>query len=191
MFQATKLRARHEDVRSNAEAALPPPDAVTGESLLQVLRRTLANALEDLSSQLTKLIRPRFEADDRPTRDHASDERHALIQNRIRLFGTVLAALSRVDPAHVATGRSGLGSTVRARSLDSGDELAFAIVPIELVDGSPRNVTLASPIGQALLGSRVGDVVDIVTPSDTRRVRIEVIETIWQAADSWRDRPQH
>jgi transcription elongation GreA/GreB family factor len=187
MFQATKLRTRREHVRPNAEAALPPPDLATGESLLQVLRQTLANALEGLSSRLANLIRPRLESSGPTSDDYEPGERRVLIQERIKLLGAVLAALSRVDAADVAPGSAGLGSTVRARSLDGGDELEFVIVPLELVDGSPRKVTLASPIGQALLGVRTGDTVDIVTPSDHRRMRIESIETIWQAADSWRD----
>jgi transcription elongation GreA/GreB family factor len=59
-------------------------------------------------------------------------------------------------------------------------------VPFDLADGTAGKVTPASPIGQAILGARQGDVVEITTPVRTRVVHVEHVVTIWDALAEWR-----
>lgn len=88
-----------------------------------------------------------------------------------------LEQLQGAEVAHSARTRAGLGSIVRVRDQATNEELTFTIVPFDLADGTADRVTPASPVGQAILGARAGDVVDIVTPARTRRARVEHVAT--------------
>jgi transcription elongation GreA/GreB family factor len=145
------------------------------------LKSALAEELERVAAEMAL----RVQADVARTADAPASPRRSVLQERIRFLGALVAALPGVDSEHLRRGRIGLGSTVRARDLDSRETLTFTIVPGDLVDGSPDKVSLASPMGQALVGSRAGDLVVFETPARVRRLHIERMRTIWQTLDGW------
>ncbi len=108
-----------------------------------------------------------------------------MVQERIRFLGALIAGIQGADPAHLSRKCVGLGSVVRVRDLASEDVLTFTVVPFDLADGTSDRVPPASPVGQAILGTRAGDTVDIRTPARTRRVRVEHVATIWDMLDQW------
>ncbi len=57
-----------------------------------------------------------------------------------------------------------LGRTVTIRDLELGDEEVYAIVGSTEADPSKGRISNNSPMGLALLGKRVGDVVTVRTP---------------------------
>lgn len=169
-------RAKREDVRSSAEAALPPPDGKADESLIRRLERTLSVALDELSTGSHHL--PDTPVGPTPgtySRDEAT-----------QLFRSVLVALSSTDIQHVSLDRTWLGSLIKVRDVKTKEYLDFQIVPFELVDGSLERVTVASPIGRALVGTRPRDTVQLVTPAASRKVRVEELKTIFDVVDAWR-----
>jgi transcription elongation factor GreA len=149
--------------------------------IVQDLETALADELERVSARLLAALES-----GRSGANGAAGRSRAQLQDRLRLVGSLLAGLKAVDPAHVRRGRVGLGSAVRARNVSSEDLHTFLVVPFELADGTPEKVTPASPIGQAMLGAKEGDIVEIVTPARTRVLRIEQVATIWDALEGWR-----
>jgi transcription elongation factor GreA len=71
-------------------------------------------------------------------------------------------------------GRAGLGSAVRVRADDGGD-VAYVLVGRRRPESGPAEVSLSSPVGKALLGAVVGDLVHVDLP-DGRRRTLEVLE---------------
>jgi transcription elongation factor GreA len=68
-----------------------------------------------------------------------------------------------------------LGSTVSFSDPNAGREQTFTIVdPLEAKPAEGR-LSSVSPVGGALLGHRVGDVVDVRTPKGIRRLMIAAI----------------
>ena len=149
--------------------------------VVQDLESTLADELERASASLMAMLQS-----DSPNANGSAGYRRTELQDRIRFLGSLLAGLEHVDPAHVRRNRVGLGSAVRAREIQSEDLHSFLVVPFDLADGTPDKVTPASPIGQAMLGAKQGDVLEIATPVRTRVMRIEQVVTIWDALDRWR-----
>ena len=66
----------------------------------------------------------------------------------------------------------GLGSTVNLRDLDLDDELSYMIVDPISADPTNDKISISSPVGQALLGKKVGDSVEVNTPGGKSRLEI-------------------
>jgi transcription elongation factor GreA len=149
--------------------------------LVNDLRVLLSDEMERRADELVSLLAETLSSNGNGT----ENEHVSAVQDRIRIVGALIASLNGTDPASVARGRVGLGSVVRVRDLDSYETQTFTIVPIDLVDGTENRVTLASPVGQAIMGARPGDTVDISTPSHSRSVSIEHVTTIWDSLNEW------
>ena len=68
-----------------------------------------------------------------------------------------------------ANGVAGLGSTVRVAD-EAGETMEFALVGRRAADSNRREVSLASPVGKALVGVRPGDVARVALPSGRERL---------------------
>ena len=66
----------------------------------------------------------------------------------------------------------GLGSSVTVRDGETGEEETYTIVGSAEADPSNGRISNESPMGQALMGKRAGDVVDVQTPAGTLQVEI-------------------
>jgi regulator of nucleoside diphosphate kinase len=83
------------------------------------------------------------------------------------------AEVVRADdvPADVVT----VHSTVRIRDLDSGVSTVYTIVFPTEADTAERRISVLAPIGTAMIGYRVGDVIAWSTPGGERRLQIEAV----------------
>jgi regulator of nucleoside diphosphate kinase len=66
-----------------------------------------------------------------------------------------------------------LHSTVRIRDLDTGRSVVYTVVFPTEADTAQRRISVLAPIGTALIGYRVGDVIEWATPGGERRLRVE------------------
>jgi regulator of nucleoside diphosphate kinase len=77
------------------------------------------------------------------------------------------------DPFEVPPDLVTMNSTVELRDLESGEIETYTIVYPERADVASERISVLAPIGRAVLGSRVGDVVPVQVPSGWRRIRVE------------------
>ena len=91
----------------------------------------------------------------------------AVQEARIAQVEALLRSASIID-GHAVDGRAGLGSTVRVVD-EHGRTADYTLVGRHNAASGPGQVSSASPVGTALLGTRTGDVVDVVLPSGRRR----------------------
>ena len=90
-------------------------------------------------------------------------------------------ALARFKPAQMST--IGVGAIVEIEDEESGEGRTFFLAPVGAGmtltgpggDGVLSVVTPASPIGKAVLGRRVGDVVDITVDGELREWQISFV----------------
>ena len=68
-----------------------------------------------------------------------------------------------------------MNSRVRVRDLDSEKETTYSLVFPRDADISENKISILAPLGSALLGYRVGDVIEWKAPAGLRRIRIEEI----------------
>ena len=80
-----------------------------------------------------------------------------------------------VDPAELPHDVVTMNSTVEIRDLKSGETETYTLVYPERADINANRISVLAPIGTAILGCRVGDVVRVKTPSGARRIRVEEI----------------
>jgi len=108
----------------------------------------------------------------------SAKNRQSTIQARYAQIQKRLADLSRIDVSGVPKDRAGLGSEVTVENLDSGEEVRYTLVIPELADGNRSFVSMASPVGKALMNRRVGDTVTITIPRGTLEYEVRRIVTL-------------
>lgn len=94
-----------------------------------------------------------------------------LLERRIaQLEERLLSAqITEPDPKN---GRVDVGERVRLRSLDSGKRLEVELVGRLEADASKGRISIASPLGKAILGLRRGEIVDVDAPRGKLRYKI-------------------
>ncbi len=97
----------------------------------------------------------------------------AFVEGRILTLKNILAN-AVVISSHGNKNRVDIGSTVVIRDVEYGDEETYTIVGSTEVDPSNGRISLKSPIGRALMGRKVGDIVEVQTPGGI--VEFEIIE---------------
>lgn len=145
--------------------------------MLSELRSRLGSELDRASAELeARLARP-LEAG-----QGAGDGRAARreLERRVRHLGALVAGLALVEPGSISADRAGFGSRVRLREIGSGREDTYVLMVGDLLDIDDGHVSLASPLGQALLGGRPGDHLRVATPGGEREYEILELETLPQ-----------
>jgi transcription elongation factor GreA len=77
-----------------------------------------------------------------------------------------------VDRSTLPTDRVVFGSRVRVLDLELNDEEDFILVGPGEEDYDQNKILLTSPIGQGLVGKKVGEVAEVPVPRGTLRLRI-------------------
>ncbi|MBE0597437.1 MAG: GreA/GreB family elongation factor [Desulfuromonadales bacterium] len=98
---------------------------------------------------------------------------------RIRFLSKRLEAAQVIDPVaqlQVAGGRVLFGATVTVD--DAGEEKTYSIVGGDETVPGLGVISWVSPLGKALLGKRVGDLVTFVAPMGERELEIVKVEYV-------------
>ena len=95
--------------------------------------------------------------------------------SRIRFLQKVLEHSRVIDPDVLPKDRVSLLSRVEFTNLSTNTRMEFQIVSPHEMDLEAGKISLKSPIGAALMGNKVGDIVDAQVPSGTIHLRIESI----------------
>ena len=107
--------------------------------------------------------------------DEAKNEQ-ARIEGRIRDLEEMLRNAEVVDQAGQPAGVVGVGSMVKVFDLEYEEEDTYTVVGATEADPAKLKVSTESPIGKALMGARVGAVVEAQTPGGPIRLRIDAIQ---------------
>ncbi len=107
----------------------------------------------------------------------AAREAQGMLQARINDLQDKLARGMIVDRTNLPTDRVVFGTKVRVLDLDLDDEEIFLLVGPGEEDYDENKILLTSPIGQGLLGKKVGEVSEIAVPRGTLKLRIVEIIT--------------
>ena len=94
------------------------------------------------------------------------------------LIPTLREGLERcrvVEPESVPKGVVTMHSKVKVRDLQAGESETYTLVFPDDADINEGRLSVLAPLGTALLGARVGDVVEFAAPAGTRRLKVEKI----------------
>jgi transcription elongation factor GreA len=106
---------------------------------------------------------------------HAARDEYALNESRIKNLEQRIKNVTVVDTSSVPEDMVFLGSIVKVKEVDSGDEDTFRIVG-EVgkldVESDILEVSAKSPLGEALVRARVGDTVTVHLAKATLKYKI-------------------
>ena len=108
---------------------------------------------------------------------HAAREQQGLEEAELRRFEERLASAQVVDASKQADGVVFVGSIVRLKDLKRGDDDTYRLVGELSGDAMAEHVEVSvnSPMGQALLKSRVGEVIRVDAPRGVKQFEIAEI----------------
>jgi transcription elongation factor GreA len=104
-----------------------------------------------------------------------SSDELARLDQQIAVLEERLASATVVQP-NPADGELGVGEFARVRDLDTGELLDYRIVGAGEANPAAGSISYSSPVGSALLGRRVGDVIEVKVPSGLLHLEILEIE---------------
>lgn len=109
---------------------------------------------------------------------HAAKERQGLVNARLNQLKHRAAEMAMIDFSKIPHDRVGLGSTVIVLDTVKDEEITYNLVTSEEADAPNGKISTSSPIGRALLGKEVGDVVRVQIPGGSKELEILKLTTI-------------
>lgn len=152
--------------------------------MITEMREKLGREIEALTHELTvslpQAIAQAVEMGDlRENSEYkAALERQQFVQARLGQLHQRLNQLTQLANTETPADRVGLGSRVTVLDLDSKESDTYMVVLAEMMDLDEGHVSLASPLGRALVDRRVGDEVELRLPRMTRRLRVTELVTM-------------
>jgi len=173
MSLASHLRAKKTAAKA---AAVWQPEQVRA-TLTPEGYAKLEQQLASLKEQRPRVIEEmQIAAIDKDFRENApltaARERKAHLDGRIKEIEAILRE-AKIVGAGAATSRARFGDTVLFRDLSSGREFRYTLVDPREANPSQGRLSVASPLGKAILGKEQGQVVEVAAPVGTMRCRIE------------------
>ena len=108
---------------------------------------------------------------------HAAKREQARLLGRIRIKQRVLANARVIDMSRLSNNDSvQLLSKVEMTNLANNSRMTYTIASPHEANLREGKISIKSPIAQALLGKKAGDVVEVRVPAGLLKLRIEHIE---------------
>ena len=107
---------------------------------------------------------------------HAAKERQGHIDAKKRELENKLANAQIIDVSKLSNEKVVFGTTVTLADTDSGETKKYTLIGQEEADLKKGKISVQSPVGKALIGHKVGDIVTIKTPAKTVEYEIQEIE---------------
>lgn len=105
--------------------------------------------------------------------DEAKNEQ-AFVEGRIATLENMLKNAKVIDDEDVKTDIVSVGTIVKVKDLEFGDEMEFTIVGSAEADPMKMKISNEAPIGAGLLGKKVGEIAEIQVPDGI--AKYEVLE---------------
>ena len=103
--------------------------------------------------------------------DEAKNDQ-AFNEGRIIQLENMLKNAVVVDESEIPTDKVSVGSIVKVMDYEFDEEVEYAIVGSAEADPMNFKISNESPVGSALLGKKVGDVVEVTVPSGVSKFEI-------------------
>lgn len=103
--------------------------------------------------------------------DEAKNDQ-AFLEGRIIQLEHMLKNASIVDESEVPNDVVNVGTIVKVKDYDFDEEVKFSIVGSAEADPLENKISNESPIGSALIGKKVGDVVEVQVPDGISKFEI-------------------
>lgn len=107
---------------------------------------------------------------------HAAKERQRFVEARVSMLKKRVSEIQLMNLEKIPADRAGFGSKLTLR--ENGRTATYELVMPEDSDPDRGLISVASPIGRALVGKEEGDEVEVPTPAGRRTFEIVGLVTI-------------
>lgn len=154
------------------------------EELKSKLEQEIQRLTHELQVVLPKAIETAVEHGDlRENAEYKSAlERQQFVQARLGHLTKRMQELSRIDLTEIPVDRVGFGSRVTVRDQRTKQDEVYTLVFGDYIDIETGQISMASPLGQTLLGKQVGDEVMLKLPRGSRKLKITELTTLPEMA---------
>jgi transcription elongation factor GreA len=151
------------------------PVALTpeGYSTLEVELETLKAERPRIAEQLHLAAADKDFRENAPL--EAARERQGQVEARIREIEAVLKTSTLVEEGPRTTHTVGVGSTVILSDLGTGEQSRYTLVSPSEANPAQGKLSIASPIGRAVMEQAVGAEVEVIAPAGKLQYRIDDI----------------
>lgn len=105
---------------------------------------------------------------------HAAKEAQSLLATRISQMENQLAKVRVIDETKLDNSKVMILSKVKVKNLKTKGEIVYVMVSEKEADMKAGKISIKSPIGAALMGKALGDVVDVTVPAGV--IQLEIID---------------
>jgi transcription elongation factor GreA len=109
---------------------------------------------------------------------HMAKQRQEFVRARLGQLKQRMADLSMINMANIPRDRAAIGSTLLVYDSTKEEKIEYKLVTSEESDVTKGLISTSSPIGRALMGKKVGDVSEVVTPAGKRELEVLKLTTI-------------
>jgi transcription elongation factor GreA len=139
----------------------------------------LEKELADLKGQRSQVMEDiQIAAADKDFRENAplaaAREQKSHLEGRIKEIESVLTQAKIIGEGQDTT-RAKFGDTIVLRDLSSGKEFSYTLVDPREANPTEGKLSVASPLGKAILDKQIGQTVEVAAPAGTFCCRIESI----------------
>ncbi|MBN2732174.1 MAG: transcription elongation factor GreA [Balneolaceae bacterium] len=106
----------------------------------------------------------------------AAKEAQGMLEKRIAELENALANARILDEKDIKTDKAYLLSTVTIHNHKVDKEVKYTLVSPDEADFKKNKISIESPIGKAILGSEVGEVVEVDVPAGKLKLEVKKIE---------------
>lgn len=152
------------------------------DEIREKIEGEIMNLTRELNVELPQRIKTAMEHGDlrENAEFKAAKERQAFVEARLNHLTSRMTELSKIDVTQMAYDKVGFGSKVKIRDLGMEEDFVFTITAGDFIDLDAGQVSLASPIGQGLLGAREGEEVTVQLPAGERIYKVLELSTLPQ-----------
>jgi transcription elongation factor GreA len=161
--------------------------------MLEELKARLQAEVERLNHEINFVLpkeieKARAHGDLRENSEYkAALERQQFATARVHHLRLRLSKLSDVSDKDIPKDRVGFGSRVTVQDLETKVRETYALTLGEFIEGDDAaaeiSVSMASPLGKALVGCKVGATVAITLPMGKRKLKVVQLVTVHQLAE--------
>ncbi|MDR3328930.1 MAG: transcription elongation factor GreA [Prevotellaceae bacterium] len=102
----------------------------------------------------------------------AAKDAQGLLEMKISQMETMLANAKVIDDSKIDTSKIQLLNKVKLKNLSNKTSMEYTLVTESEADFKSGKLSIATPIAKALLGKKVGDVVEVSIPAGTLKLEV-------------------
>ena len=155
--------------------------------MLEAAKKALGDEIERLNHELNVTLPEAFKkavalGDLKENGDyHAAKERQAFVSARLSHLRSRLAKINSIDLSKIPVDSAGLGSKVVVEDQGSKKRENYELVMPDAMDfDNPEHISIASPLGRAMVEKKKGDLIAVQLPAGIRKLKIVDLLTFHQ-----------